>query len=209
MIGDRIDTPATMYGAAIGLFDGKEVYLSRRIDTPQFPKKWQFVNARLRPSEQSQSGAIRVVEDQTGIQLTNDRLHYVNAITLTDTHEFYYVYLVHLRADEKPINSDTKYRSEWKKFKLENAVVLDLVPGIRTILRRLLRCLIKVEEMEKAQAKGENAFLNIKAEADAIYDEQRKREEEAEETRLRQQLTGGTWENNGGAWDMLSELGGC
>jgi ADP-ribose pyrophosphatase YjhB (NUDIX family) len=208
MIGDRTDTPKTIYGTAIGLFDGKEVYLSRRIDTPLYPKKWQFVNARLKASEQSQAGAIRVVEDQTGIQLTNDRLCYVHAITIADTNEFYYVYLVHLRPGEKPINSDTKYRSEWKKFKLENAVVLDLVPGVRTILRKLLRCLIKVEEMEKNQATGQNAFLDIKAEADAIYDEQRKREEEAEEA-ARQSGPGATWENNNGAWDALSELGGC
>lgn len=200
---------ATRYGAAIGLFQGKEIFLSRRVDTPLFAKKWQIVNARLKGIEQSQEGAIRIVEDQTGIQLTRDRLHYISSITLSDTAEFYYVYLVHLKDGETPINSDTKYRTEWKKFKLENAVVLDLVPGIRPVLRKLLRCLIKVEALEKNKVRGENAFLDIKAECNAAYEEQIKREQEQQEA-SRNHLNA-SWETAGsaGSWDMLSELGGC
>lgn len=167
------DKPKTLYGAAIGLFKGDEVILSRRIDTPKFPKKWQFCNGRLRGQEQSQDAAIRIVKEQTGIQLDKKQLHYINSISLAESHEFYYVYLVHLKDDEKPTNTDTKYRSNWRQFKLGNACVLDLVPGIRNILRKLLSCLIKVREMEAK----ENDFAHIKAEANAIYDEQQKREE--------------------------------
>jgi ADP-ribose pyrophosphatase YjhB (NUDIX family) len=137
--------PRTLYGAAIGLFKGKEVYLSRRIDTPLFPKKWQFLNGRLKGIEQSQDGAVRIVEEQTGIKVDKSRLHYINSVTIAESGEFYYVYLVHLQDSEIPVNTDNKYRSDWKLFNLTAASVLDLVPGIRHILKKLNKCLIKVE----------------------------------------------------------------
>ena len=146
----------TRYGAAIGLIKGKEVYLSRRIDTPLFPKKWQFANGRLKGQEQSQDSAVRIVEEQTGIKIGKDRLYYLRAVTIPDSNEFYYIYLVHLQDSETPINVDNKYFSDWKLFNLTAAGVLDLVPGIRTILRKLNKSLLKVEAEQKS--KGETPF---------------------------------------------------
>ena len=115
----------TKYGAAIGLFRGKEIYMSRRIDVPLFPKKWQFVNGRLKGSEQSLDAAIRILQEQTGIKIDKSRLHYITGIPYTATNEYYYVYLVHLQDLEIPINTDIEHRSDWKLFSLEAAIVLE------------------------------------------------------------------------------------
>ncbi len=135
----------TRYGAAIGLFKGKEIYLSRRIDVPLFPKKWQFVNGGLKGSEQSLDAAMRVVAEQTGITIDKSRLHYITGIPCTQTNEYYYVYLVHLQDLEIPVNTDIQHRSDWRLFSLESAIVLDVVPGLRHILVKARRGLLKLE----------------------------------------------------------------
>jgi 8-oxo-dGTP pyrophosphatase MutT (NUDIX family) len=135
----------TRYGTAIGLFKGKEIYMSRRIDVPLFPKKWQFVNGRLKGAEQSLDAAVRIVKDQTGITVDKSRLHYVTGIPYTATNEYYYVYLVHLQDSEIPVNTDSAHRSDWKLFVLGAAIVLDVVPGLRHILVKAHKGLLKVE----------------------------------------------------------------
>ena len=138
----------TIYGAAVGFFRGKEVYLCRRIDTPLFPKKWQFANGRLHGTEQSQDAAVRIMAEQTGIKIDRSRLNYVTSLTINETNEFYYIYLVHLEDSEIPVNMDMVYKSDWKLFSMKASVVLDLVPGIRHILLKLHRALIKFEARE-------------------------------------------------------------
>ena len=156
MIGDRIDTTKTKYGAAIGLIKGDEIFLSRRVDTPVFPKKWQFANGRLRGEEDSKDAATRIVEEQTGIYIAKPRLHFLHSIQVTETAEFYYLFLLHLNEGEVPMIQTIywKHYSDWKSFKLEKAVVLDLVPGIRTPIRKLLITYLRLksqtdEEIER------------------------------------------------------------
>ena len=160
----------TRYGVAVGLFKGKEVYLSRRSEQIIFGKKWQFINGRMRGAEVSAEGAIRLVEEQTGITITKDRLYDIRGnINVEETGEFYYVYLVHLKENECPTNPDEKIRGPWRLFPMEASIVLDLVPGVRDILRKLHKCLSKVES-EKQLTPDEMA------EANTIYDEQRTKE---------------------------------
>ena len=142
-------TEHTTYGVAVGLVKNKKIYLSRRLDTPLFPKKWQFVNGWLWGCEQSQDAAVRVVETQTGIKIGKDRLFYMNVLTVKESNEFYYVYLVHLKDSEVPANTDGRYRSEWKPFELKAAAILDLVPGLRNIIRKTWICMLRVEAEKK------------------------------------------------------------
>ena len=191
MISDNTDNIKIRYGVAVGLFKDKEVLLSRRIDTPLFSKKWQFVNGNVKFEEDSKDSAVRLVEDQTGIKIDKTQLYYSHTITIGETKEFYYIYLVHLKDTDIPSNTDTKYRSDWKIFSLKNAVVLDLVPGIRPILRKLLRCLIKVELENLAKINNQDDRIrNLRVEADAIYDDQIRREIMAEEEELVRQQDG-------------------
>jgi ADP-ribose pyrophosphatase YjhB (NUDIX family) len=135
----------TRYGAAVGLIKGNMVYLSRRSEKLPFGKKWQFVNGRLNSNETGQSCALRVVKEQTGIDLTKDQLYFINSVSIDDTKEFYYIYLVHLDLDEMPFCVENNFRSGWRLFKLEHACALDLVPGIRHILRKLFKSYEKIE----------------------------------------------------------------
>lgn len=147
---------STQYGVAVAIVssEDKEVYLSRRIDTPLFPKKWQIVNGRLRVNEQSSEAALRVIERETGMKLgTEKRLHAVDPISLSEINCFYYVYLLALKNGETPDLKENKFRSEWRKFKLGNAVVLDLIPGTRSIINHLLKSYMKynIEKSKKIQ----------------------------------------------------------
>ena len=164
---------STRYGVAVGLFKGKEVYLSRRSEKLIFGKKWQFINGRMKGAEVSREGALRLVEEQAGLKITSDRLHDVGSISIDQTGEFYYVYLVHLNEGECPSYMEEKRRGRWRLVAMEASIVWDLVPGIRNILRGLNRCLKKLEtETNLTPAEME--------EANKIYDEQRKREEQNE-----------------------------
>lgn len=156
MIGEPVTTTTTTktkYGAAVGLIKGEEIFLSRRVDTPVFANKWQFANGRLRGEEDSKAAACRIVEEQTGIFTTPDRLHFLHAIQLTEVDEFYYLYLLHLKPVEAPILQEVykKYFSDWRSFKLDKAVVLDLVPGIRVPIRKLLITLLRLKSEETRQ----------------------------------------------------------
>lgn len=164
---------STRYGVAVGLFKGKEVYLSRRSEKLIFGKKWQFINGRMKGAEVSREGALRLVEEQTGITITSDRLHDVGSISVEQTGEFYYVYLVHLKEGECPTNPDEKIRGPWRLFPMEASIVLDLVPGVRNVLRGLHRCLKKMETET-------NLTPAEMVEANKIYDEQRLKEQNEE-----------------------------
>ena len=164
------DILSTRYGVAVGLFKDKKVYLSRRSEKTIFPKKWQFVNGRMKGAELSHAAAVRIVEEHTGIILTPERLHDIGNITVDESGEFYYVYLVHLQDGECPINFDNKFNfyGNWRAFSMESSIVLDLVPGLRNILRKLYKCLMKIE--------GEKALTTEEMiEANKVYDEQEQR----------------------------------
>ena len=152
------DTP-TRYGVVVGLVKGTEIYLSRRTDEKKyaFPKKWQFVNGYLKETlEISIEAAHRETLRETGLDIHKSRFYYLNSITVGN--EFYYIYLVHLNENESPVEIDEKIfgHSNWKAFPLDKAVVLDLVPCLRTILRKLLKTLAvaergKMKETQKIQ----------------------------------------------------------
>ena len=135
----------TLYGAAVVLIKNKQIYLSRRTEKVMFPKKWQFINGRLRNMEQSMDTAERLVEEQTKLKVDRRRLFFATNITVSESNEFYYVYILNLTADEVPLNTCDRWRGDWRIFPLDKASVLDVVPGIRPIIKALHRTLLKVE----------------------------------------------------------------
>lgn len=142
----------TRYGVCVGLVKDREIYLSRRIDTKTFPKKWQIVNGYLKDGfELSYDAATRIIEQETGIHIDSPRMFSAKTLTLPGSSEFYYVFLVHLAEDETPAPVDEKEmnHSEWKSFPLDKAIVLDMVPGLRKIIRSLKLSLKKYEEGNK------------------------------------------------------------
>jgi len=145
-----LNNQKTFYGVAVVLEKNKQLYLSRRSENMAiFPKKWQFVNGRLGGSEISIKSGIRHVEEQTGIKLDQGRLVHAALMNIDEINECYYIYLVHLKESETPVNTNQRLRSDWRLFPLESAVVLDVIPCIRDIIKKLNKNLIKFETMQK------------------------------------------------------------
>jgi len=141
----------TLYGAAVVLIKNKQIYLSRRTEKVMFPKKWQFINGRLRNMEQSMDTAERLVEEQTKLKIDRRRLYFATNITVSESNEFYYVYILNLNEDEVPLNTCDRWRGDWRIFPLDKASVLDVVPGIRGIIKGLHRSLLKLESDKNFQ----------------------------------------------------------
>lgn len=139
----------TIYGTIVIVTQGEKVLLSRRLETPMYSKKWQLINGRMHGgNEASSDTAVRVLERETGIQLPKEELIFMGSLTLSEIHQFYYIYAVNIPI-ATPLSDDskkqTKHRSDWRFFNLNNAVVLDVAPGIRSILIKLASGLNKVK----------------------------------------------------------------
>ena len=153
-VPDETKSMNTCYGVIVCLIKDKEIYLSRRLDTPLFSKKWQLLNSWMRSGESSFEVAINLIDKETGITITRDRLFIASTISITNLHEFFYIYLVNLNKNECVVDIEDKYRSFWKAFPLNRAIVLDVVPAIRPILRKLLKNLA-IAEFDRAFEEGE------------------------------------------------------
>jgi len=135
----------TIYGVAVVVIKDGQVIMSRRTETVVIPKKWQFVHGRLKRGELSIEAAIRLVYDQMDIAINDKmRFKFVNSVQPNDK-ELYFVYLVNLNKDEVPINTCDRFRGDWRVFDLDKAAVLDVIDGIRPILRKLLKTKLKYE----------------------------------------------------------------
>jgi len=147
----------TLYGVLIGLVQNKRVYLSRRLKVQLYPGKWQLINGHIRTGEeQSADASVRIVERDTGLKLDRNRFHYVHSVFIKEINEFYYVHLVHLKEDETPVSTENTVVSALKSFKIADAVVLDVIPSVRSILKRLNASLVVYEsKMKRLEKYGE------------------------------------------------------
>ena len=131
------------YAIAVWLVSNKQVYLCRRISTDKLHNKWQPIWRELTKSELPQEGAIRAVEEQTGISIPITRLYWAQTLSNEDMTNMCWVYLVHLRNDEIPRAPQELDMSDWVLYRLDRAAILDLVPGFRVVAVKLLKSLKK------------------------------------------------------------------
>ena len=61
---------------AVGLMKGDGLYLSKRLNTKTFSGLWQFAGGKLEDNELPIYGAIREVEEETGLKIDYSRLEY-------------------------------------------------------------------------------------------------------------------------------------
>ena len=141
------------YGSSVGLIKDKGIYLSRRIDTLLFSKKWQLINGLMQAGENGRTTAVRIINEQTGLVIPDSRLYYMSSYDVEAANELYFIYLVCLQDNEVPENKESAYRSDWKFFKMEAAIVLDLIPGLRRFLFKLNRALLRVETEQRINQK--------------------------------------------------------
>lgn len=141
MINPKI--PRMEYAISVWLVSDKQVYLCRRINTEKFHGKWQPVWRELEMSELPMPGAVKAVEEQTGIVITESRLHWAQTISNENITNICWVYLVNLKNDEIPRAPQEPEMSNWVLYRLDKAAILDLVPGFRVVAVKLLKSLKK------------------------------------------------------------------
>ena len=127
----------TEHTVAVGLLLGNRIYLSKRLNTQNFPNKWQFPGGKLEENEDAIIGGIREVFEETGLKLKPDRLEYVNNIYGDPTTYCCHVYIVELDATEVPQLTEYSKMTEWRLFTYDLASHLDLMPGLDDIINWL------------------------------------------------------------------------
>lgn len=123
----------TQYTVAVGLLSNKRVYLSQRVNTPNFAGKWQFAGGKLEENENPIDGGVREVKEETGLEILPNRLRYVVPITGDATTYLCFVYVVDLNDAEIPKKMEDA-TTEWKLFAFDEALKLNLMPGLQMTL---------------------------------------------------------------------------
>jgi hypothetical protein len=131
------------YAIAVWLVSNKQVYLCRRINTTTYHGKWQPVWRELAIAELPQAGAVKAVEEATGIVINDKRLYWAQTLSDEKITKMCWVYLVHLKDDEIPRAPQEPEMSDWVLTRLDKAAILDLVPGFRVVPVKLLKALKK------------------------------------------------------------------
>ena len=111
--------------------------MSQRINTKNFVGKWQFAGGKLEEGENPILGGVREVIEETGLTIDRNRFHYITSILEDPTTEACYAYVVYLNETEVPQLTEPDKMTEWKLLTLEEALTLDLMPGLRTIIKEL------------------------------------------------------------------------
>jgi 8-oxo-dGTP pyrophosphatase MutT (NUDIX family) len=121
---------------AVGLMKGDGLYLSKRLNTKTFSGLWQFAGGKLEDNELPIYGAIREVEEETGLKIDYSRLEYKVGIVGDPTTKVCYVYVVELEQNEIPKKME-ELATEWQWFTFDEALKLPLLPGIKELLTQL------------------------------------------------------------------------
>jgi 8-oxo-dGTP pyrophosphatase MutT (NUDIX family) len=127
----------TKYTVSVGMIRGRKVYMSQRINTPNFTNKWQFAGGKLDEGENPVLGGVREVFEETGLIITSDRLKCVMNILEDPTTDICYGFIVELKDNEVPKTLEPHKMTDWILITFEEALKLDLMPGLRTILEQL------------------------------------------------------------------------
>ena len=127
------------YTVAVGLirFSEGKAYLSQRVNTKNFVGKWQFVGGKLEKGEHPADGGAREVEEETGLNIGPERLSYFMPSLEDPTTDVCHAFLVELVDGEIPIRTEHQKMTDWILVTFEEALKLDLMPGLRTIIGKL------------------------------------------------------------------------
>ena len=127
------------YTVTVGLlhFGEGKVYLSQRVNTKNFVGKWQFAGGKLEEGENPADGGVREVEEETGLKIGKERLSYFTSILEDPTTDICHAFLVELTDKEIPIRTEHHKMTDWKLTTYEEALQLELMPGLRTIIKKL------------------------------------------------------------------------
>jgi 8-oxo-dGTP pyrophosphatase MutT (NUDIX family) len=124
------------YSTAIMLVSGDKLYVSQRDSRKLYPNYWQFAGGKVDEGENPVVGAQRELLEETGLNISLDRLQYVSSITREGV---CYVYRVDLNEGEVPQRTEPDAMGEWKAMTLAEIRQLPLVlPGIINVVESLI-----------------------------------------------------------------------
>jgi mutator protein MutT len=127
------------YTVTVGLirFSEGKAYLSQRVNTKNFVGRWQFAGGKLEEGEIPVDGGVREVEEETGLKIETNRLSYFMPILEDPTTDVCHAFLVELTNDEIPKRTEHHKMTDWVLVTFDEALKLDLMPGLRIIFNKL------------------------------------------------------------------------
>jgi 8-oxo-dGTP diphosphatase len=126
----------TAYTVALALRCGNKLWMSQRVNTINFPGKWQFPGGKLSENENPIDGAVRETKEETNLDITEKRLRYAGSIDGDPTTYICYVYYVDLNEAEIPVRTENKM-TDWQRLSYDEALKKDLMPGLPEIIEKL------------------------------------------------------------------------
>ena len=96
----------TRFTVCCALRSGNKLWMSQRINTPNFHGKWQFAGGKCEDKENPIDGTLREVKEETNLVIDINRLKYLTPISGDPTTECCYVYYVDLNDTEIPVRTE-------------------------------------------------------------------------------------------------------
>lgn len=121
---------------AVALVKGNRVYVSQRIGTKNFDKKWQFAGGKLEKNELPFDGGAREVKEETGLDIDPARLRLIGEVTEDVTTDKCYMYVVPLADFETPKKME-ELTSDWLLLPFDEVEKMDVMPGIKKVIETL------------------------------------------------------------------------
>ena len=123
---------------ACALRCGDKLWMSKRINTPNFPDKWQFAGGKMDKGETNPIDAsLREVKEETNLDIEISRLKYLSGIYGDPSTKCCYVYYVELNEDEIPVRTENSM-TDWVLLSYDEAMAKDLMPGLTYTIRKLM-----------------------------------------------------------------------
>ena len=132
--GQKVDVKT----AAILLVKNGKIYLSKRSELSSYAGYWQFPGGKVEENESFETGALRELEEETGIWVEAARLEFISSDTTHPTSQINYIYRLDLRPGEIPEDKEPEKHDGWKLIDPEIALKLKLMPGIRGIVQKMV-----------------------------------------------------------------------
>lgn len=126
----------TKYTVAVGLRCKDKLWMSQRINTPNFHGKWQFAGGKLDDGENPIDGGLRELKEETNLEIDINRLRYIGSITGDPSTKSCFVYYVDINEAEIPVRKEN-LMSDWVLLTYDEALKKDLLPGLKNTIENI------------------------------------------------------------------------
>lgn len=110
-----------------------KVLLSQRKDTKTFSGYWESTGGKVEINESLTQAAIREIREETGLNIMHHELYIKDCIINDPTTEKCFLFEAilnhHIFSDVQ--NTESQKRSKWKLFTSDEALKLNLMPGLK------------------------------------------------------------------------------